>query len=106
MQVLSETLAAMLLVQTIRVPAEGLDALRRFEAAVLPLLSNYGARLERRLRTPDGCVEVHVVSFPSREALDRYRADPTRQEHLHLLHDSLAASDVIEVTDVTDETGS
>jgi hypothetical protein len=93
-----------LLVQTIRVPLEGVDAFRRFEAAVLPLLPEHEARLERRLRTSDGRVEIHIVSFPSREALDRYRTDPRRQEHLHLLHESQAAVDLVEVTDVTEET--
>ena len=71
--------------------------------AVLPLLAECGARLERRLRSLDGCVEIHIVSFPSREALDRYRADPRRQEHLHLLHESQAVLDLLEVTDVTEE---
>lgn len=94
----------MLLVQTVRVPVEGIEAFREFEAAVLPLLPKYDARLERRLRTLDGRVELHVVSFPSREALDGYRADPARQEHLHLLHESEAATELLEVMDVTDET--
>lgn len=94
----------MLLVQTVRVPLEGIDALRRFEAAVLPLLANYGARLERRLRSLDGCVEVHIVSFPSREALDGYRADPRRRQHLPLLEESEAVVDLFEVTDITGET--
>jgi hypothetical protein len=94
----------MLLVQTIRVPVEGIDALRRFEAAVLPLLPKHGARLERRLRTRDGRVEIHIVSFPSPEALESYRADPGRHEHLHLLHESHAAIELMEVTDVTGET--
>jgi hypothetical protein len=92
-----------LLLQTIRLPADGVDAFRRFEAAVLPLLSSYGALLERRLRTPDGRVEVHIVSFPSRDALERYRAEPTRQEHLHLFNESHAVVDVLEVTDVMGE---
>jgi hypothetical protein len=95
----------MLFVQTIRLPAEGIDAFRRFEAAVLPLMPEYGARLERRLRTLDARFEIHIVSFPSREALDRYRADPRRQEHLHLLGESRAVLDLLEVKDVTEESG-
>ena len=90
----------MLLVQTIRVPDEGIEHFRRFEAAVLPLLEKYDARLERRLRTLDGCIEIHIVSFPSRAALESYRSDPTRQEHLHLLQKSRAELDVLEMTDV------
>jgi hypothetical protein len=95
----------MLTVQTIRLPAEGVEAFRRFEAAVLPLLPEYGARLERRLRALDGCFEIHIVSFPSGEALDRYRADPRRQEHLHLLRTSHAVVDFLQVKDVTEEVG-
>jgi hypothetical protein len=94
----------MLLVQTVRVPVEGIQAFRRFEAAVLPLLPKYKARLERRLRAADGQVEVHIVSFPSQEALDGYKADPTRQDHLHLLQESKAETELWEVTDVTNET--
>jgi hypothetical protein len=81
-----------LLVQTVHVPDEGIDAFRRFEAAVLPLLATYEARLERRLRGPDGRVEIHILWFPSREALDGYRADPKRQEHLYLLRESAAVT--------------
>jgi hypothetical protein len=92
-----------LLVQTVRVPDDGIDAFRRFEAAVLPLLPEYEGRLERRLRSLDGRFEVHVVSFPSREALDGYRDDPRRHEHLHLLRESRATPELFEVTDVTDE---
>jgi hypothetical protein len=54
---------------------EGIGAFRRFEAAVLPLIPECGARLERRLRTLDGRFEIHIASFPSGDALDRYRAD-------------------------------
>jgi hypothetical protein len=91
----------MLLVQTIRVPEEGIDAFRRFEAAVLPLLAEHGGTLERRLRSVDGATEIHVVSFASREALDSYRADPRRQERLDLLRESGATLELVEVLDVT-----
>jgi alkanesulfonate monooxygenase SsuD/methylene tetrahydromethanopterin reductase-like flavin-dependent oxidoreductase (luciferase family) len=53
----------------------------------------------------DGRVEIHIVSFPSREALDNYRADARRHEHLHLLRESQAVVDLLEVADVSDETG-
>jgi RimJ/RimL family protein N-acetyltransferase len=94
---------SMLLVQTVRMPDEGIEAFQRFEAAVLPLLPKYEARLERRLRSLDGSVEIHVVSFSSREALESYRADPERQKHLPLLHESDATLELLEVTDLTEE---
>lgn len=40
------------------VPADGVDAFREYENAVLPLLGEHGSRLERRLRSADGHREV------------------------------------------------
>jgi hypothetical protein len=91
----------MLLVQIIRVPEAGIDRLRRFESAVLPLLGDHGAQLERRLRSVDGDVEIHVVRFPSREAHARYLADPRRHQNLHLLRESGATAELLEVTDIS-----
>jgi len=93
-----------LLIQIARVPEEGVETFRQFEAAVLPLLPKHEGRLERRLRALDGRVEIHLVSFPSREALEGYRSDPLRQKHLHLLHESQAVSELLEVIDITGET--
>jgi hypothetical protein len=61
-----------------RVPVAGIDAFARYEAAVLPLLSDHGVILERRLRTADGTTEIHIVRFPDEAALAAYRADPRR----------------------------
>lgn len=61
-----------------RVPAAGIDAFARYEAAVLPLLAEHGAALERRMRTADGTTEIHIVRFPDEAALAAYRADPRR----------------------------
>lgn len=94
----------MLLVQIVRIPDEGIEAFRLFESRVLPLVPQYGRTLERRLRTSDGRTEVHTVSFPSHEALAAYLADPGRQNDLHLLHESGAKPELLEVTDVTEET--
>ena len=46
-----------------RIPAAGVDAFQRYEAEVLPILAEHGAELERRLRSADGCTEVHVIGF-------------------------------------------
>ena len=40
------------------------------------------------------------MTFPSAVALDSYRADPVRVQHLHLLEESGAVSELLEVTDV------
>ena len=83
-----------------RVPAAGVEAFQRYEAAVLPLLADHGGRLVRRLRNPAGDVEVHLVEFVSADGLDAYRADPRRAAHAGLLGASGAAIELIEVQDV------
>jgi hypothetical protein len=59
----------------------GDDAVRPFaayERGVLPLLDRHGGRLDRRLRSPDGRTEVHLLSFASRAGYEAYLADPDR----------------------------
>ena len=51
------------LVLIVRIPAEGIENFRAYEDAVLPLLPEINGRLERRLRNPDGAVEMHTISF-------------------------------------------
>jgi uncharacterized protein (DUF1330 family) len=89
-----------LFVQIVRIPAEGVASFQRFESRVLPLLARHGGRLERRLRAADGQTEIHVISFPDVEALERYRGDPERTQHLPLLEQSGASSELLEVTDI------
>ena len=83
-----------------RVPPAGVDAFRRYEDAVLPLLAEHGGRLERRLRTESGDVEVHVITFAAPDGLARYRDDPRRAAHAHLLEASGARTELLEVWDV------
>jgi hypothetical protein len=90
----------MTLVQIVRIPSEGVAAFQAFESRVLPLMKQFGGVLERRLRSADGQTEIHVLSFPSTEALDAYRNSEQRGEHLPLLEHSGALSQLIEVTDV------
>lgn len=90
----------MLLVQIVRIPAATIETFQIYESFVLPLLPKYGATLDRRLRTGDGTIEIHVMTFPSAEALDAYRTAPVRVQHLHLLEGSGAVSELVEVTDV------
>ena len=53
------------------VPNGAVPAFQAYEDRVLPLLRRHGGRVDRRLRTPDGTTEVHVLSFDSEGA---YRA--------------------------------
>ena len=90
----------LLLVQIVRVPTEGIVTFQRYEASVLPLLPRHGGKFERRMRGDEGRIEVHVVSFPSHEALEAYRSDPERVRLLPLLEESGAETELIEVSEV------
>ncbi|MFD2090260.1 hypothetical protein [Blastococcus deserti] len=72
-------------VSLIDLPPESVTAFQRYEDAVLPLLHRHDGRLERRLRTPDGTTEVHVLSFSSEAAYGGYLDDPQRVDHRSLL---------------------
>ncbi len=87
-------------VMTAHLPARGIEAFRRYEDAVLPLLAEHGGRLERRLRSPDGRTEVHIVEFPSPESFESYRDDGRRQELLPVLDQSGASIELLELYDV------
>ncbi len=52
-----------------------------FEAKAAEIMARHGGRIERRLAMRDGAVgnppdEVHLVTFPGREAYESYRSDP------------------------------
>ena len=83
-----------------RLPEGGLDAFEAYERAVLPLLAEYGGRLERRLRTSDDQVEAHLIAFPGDEDLAAYRADPRRAAAAPLLEASGAVVELLAVRDV------
>jgi len=84
-----------------RIPAEGIEDFQAYEAAVLPLLPEFNGRLERRLRNPDGTVEVHIVSFASDADFQNYRTDPRRTAHAWLLEKSSAKIELFPMANVT-----
>ena len=67
---------------------------------VLPLLSEHGGLLERRLRNSDGTIEVHIVSFESDQNFQDYRNDPRRTALSHLFEASAASTERLAMTDV------
>lgn len=83
-----------------RIPRDGVEEFQAYEACVLPLFGAHGGRLERRLRSADGMLEVHVVRFESAQMLQRYRADPRRAASQPLLAGSGAITETSEVLDV------
>ena len=88
------------IVVVIDVPERGRPAFLSYESAVLTLLERHGGRLERRLRTPDGRTEVHVVSFGSNAGYRAYLDDPERGALRRLLGGVELTQRVLEVVDV------
>ena len=75
-----------------------------FEAVAIPLIGKHGGELLLRLRPNPECViagsidlpyEIHLVRFPSDEALASFTADPERQWVLHLKNDSVRSSLIV-----------
>jgi hypothetical protein len=87
-------------VLVVHLPADGVESFQRYEAAVLPLLSDHHGRLDRRLRSADGRTEVHVVSFPSADHFERYRHDPRRAAQSQLLEAAQPRIELYELIDV------
>jgi hypothetical protein len=83
-----------------RIPAEGIEDFRAYEDAVLPLLPEFDGRLERRLRNPDGTIEMHIVSFASDADFQNYRNDPRRMAQVRLLEKSSAKLELLSMANV------
>ena len=84
-----------------RIPAEGIEDFRAYEDAVLPLLSEFNGRLERRLQSPNGTEEVHIVSFASDADFQNYRNDPRRLAQAWLLEKSAAKLELFPMANVS-----
>lgn len=68
-----------------------------YEAQVLSLLGRYGGRIVERLRSLDATTEVHLLDFPDANALEAFRADPTRAALQELWLSTGASSNLTEV---------
>ena len=67
---------------------------------VLTFVLEHGGRLQRRLRNELGTLELHIVSFPSDVAFQKYRSDPRRTAAAHLLEISSAKLELLSLCDV------
>jgi len=85
---------------TFRIPAEGVALFQAYEDAVLRLISGHGGTLERRLRSMDGRIDVHIMSFATDAQLAAYRADPPRAAHAPMFEASGAQAEVQLVVNV------
>ena len=84
-----------------RIPTEGIEDFRAYEDAVLPLLPEFNGRLERRLRNPDGTVEMLIVSFASDADFQNYRNDPWRTGQTWLLEKSSTKLELLPMANVS-----
>ncbi|RPD42926.1 DUF1330 domain-containing protein [Chitinophaga barathri] len=64
-----------------------------FESVALPLIDKYNGKLLLRVRPEGGSMvggeldlpyEIHLVSFEGEEDFERFKADPSRAQFLHL----------------------
>jgi hypothetical protein len=85
----------------VRIPTEGIDDFRTYEEAVLPLLPEFNGHLERRLRNPDGTIEMHIISFASDTDFQNYRNDPRRIAQAGLLEKSSATLELLPMANVS-----
>jgi len=85
----------------VRIPTEGIKDFRAYEDAVLPLLPEFNGRLERRLRNPEGTIEMHIVSFASDADFQNYRNDPRRTAQAWLLEKSSAKLELLPMANVS-----
>jgi hypothetical protein len=67
---------------------------------VLPLLPEFNGRLERRLRNPEGTIEMHIVSFASNADFQNYRTDPRRLAQSGSLEKSSAKLELLPMANV------
>ncbi|WP_191246725.1 hypothetical protein [Amycolatopsis deserti] len=84
-----------------RLPDGGAETFDAYEDRVLPLLAEYGGRLDRRVRSFDDRTEVHLVAFPGEPEFEAYRDDPRRAAHARLLEQSGAVIELLPVRDLT-----
>ena len=87
------------LVMTADVAPDDVEAFRRYEDVALAVMAEHGGVLERRLRSADGTVEVHLVSFADEEAVAVFAADPRRAEARAMLQDRQVQQRVEVLTD-------
>jgi hypothetical protein len=91
---------AILYALIVRIPEQGADVFQEYEARVLPLLSEHGGVLQRRVRSEDRMTEIHLVGFPSQAVFDAYRDDPRRSDCAPLMVSSGAVLELLRVEDV------
>jgi len=78
-----------------------LNRFEEYEKQVIPLLEQYGGRLEKGLRSFDGLTETHILFFPDQASFDEFLLDPVRaslQDEWREIGASASVEDVNEIT--------
>ncbi len=78
----------------------------QFESSAAEIMRRYGGAIERRIRSasrpdPGEPYEVHIVTFPDQQSLDRYRKDPDLQQLADLRAKSIHHTVVWQGADLT-----
>jgi hypothetical protein len=84
----------------IEIGSGSLDGFEHYERAVLGLLDRHGGRLDRRLRSVDDRVEVHLLAFDSATGYQAFLDDPERAALRPLLAGLDVRTRVLQVRDV------
>lgn len=91
----------MLVLVNIDLSNANIDLFEQYEAKALAIIEQYGGQLIERLRSTDNRSEIHLLEFPSADALDSFRADPVRAELQDLWIRTRASSSLAEVFRLT-----
>jgi uncharacterized protein (DUF1330 family) len=72
-----------------------------YEDRVLPLIAHHGGRVLQRVRALDAAtvpLEVHIIEFPSEDALEDYLQDPARAALSDLRDEAIARTELVRVS--------
>lgn len=89
------------IVAVVTMSDDDIEGGQQYENLVLGLLPQFGGRVERRLRTPDGRTEVQVLWFPSAAEMAAVIDHPDRLAARDRLGANVPATVVHEVTEVS-----
>lgn len=70
-----------------------------FENRFLGLFEKYDMVLERRLRSQDECIEIHLIKVANQDCLERYMLDPDRTALLPQFRKLEVAQQIVRVED-------
>ncbi len=90
----------MVLVIILTVRSEALEKFREFERRAAVVMAKHGGVIERTVVVPPAGAErlmkeVHIVTFPSQQALLAYQNDPALREVAYLRHESVVHTEIL-----------